>query len=310
MDRIEDFEVNSPRWLLLEDFEGEIWRPIDEFKDWYEVSNYGRVRTIERRVYRKGRGNSTIYRDWHPHIMKAHDNENGYLLVTLGGKRIKKRYLHRLVETAFIPNPHNKNEVDHINTRKSDNRLCNLRWVNKSENALNPITRVQNSISQSEPVVILDCWGEYVGEYYGIQSAADALGLKRSVLNDAITRKRGGKTASGYTVVKKNEYDKDKDYSFKYKRGTSPFTNIPSDKMVLVFRDDNLYTVFPNTAKASDFYEVSVSYVSQQCRINAKGINTGRQNAFNEDKLYYLKDVSIDIQKKAVDMFKKKYSNA
>lgn len=76
---------------------------------------------------------------------------DGYLVVCISknGKR-KDAHVHVLVAQAFIPNPDNKPEVDHINCVRDDNRVENLRWVTRSENARNPITyervRKQNKI--------------------------------------------------------------------------------------------------------------------------------------------------------------------
>jgi exodeoxyribonuclease VII small subunit len=58
---------------------------------------------------------------------------------------MKNYTVHRLVATAFIENPEEKAEIDHINTIRTDNRVENLRWVTRSENFLNPLTRVRNS---------------------------------------------------------------------------------------------------------------------------------------------------------------------
>lgn len=57
----------------------------------------------------------------------------GYLDISLGNKR-KHNLIHRLVAKAFIPNPENKNEVNHINGDKEDNRVENLEWVTRKEN--------------------------------------------------------------------------------------------------------------------------------------------------------------------------------
>lgn len=70
-------------------------------------------------------------------------NVHGYYYVNLTGDNgVKNRFaIHRLVATAFLPNPENKPAVDHIDCNKSNNNVSNLRWVTHSENSNNPITR-------------------------------------------------------------------------------------------------------------------------------------------------------------------------
>ena len=64
--------------------------------------------------------------------------ENGYIRVCLSKNNNQKKFLlHQLIAKAFIPNPENKEFVDHINHQKDDNRIINLRWVNQSENNKN-----------------------------------------------------------------------------------------------------------------------------------------------------------------------------
>ena len=96
----------------MEDF-----RKIEEFEN-YSISNLGNVRN-----------------DLTGRILIPHLNTNGYMALTLvKGKKKYLRYIHRLVALAFIPNPENKKQVDHINGNKTDNVLENLRWVTVSEN--------------------------------------------------------------------------------------------------------------------------------------------------------------------------------
>ena len=77
---------------------------------------------------RTGRGSNRIYKDW-----RTGSNTNGYRQINIPGEK-KKSYVHRLVALAFIPNPENKEEVNHKNGRKNDNRVCNLEWNTYSEN--------------------------------------------------------------------------------------------------------------------------------------------------------------------------------
>lgn len=71
-------------------------------------------------------------------------NRKGYESITI---RNKKYYIHRLVAMAFIPNPDNKPEIDHIDGNPLNNHVDNLRWVTRQENELNPITRKRISTS-------------------------------------------------------------------------------------------------------------------------------------------------------------------
>ena len=77
-----------------------------------------------------------------------HRNRNGYRAVSLFNKdREKKTHnVHRLLALHYIPNPFKKPYVDHINRDKSDNRLKNLRWVSKSENNVNSISKKKNKL--------------------------------------------------------------------------------------------------------------------------------------------------------------------
>lgn len=66
-------------------------------------------------------------------ILKPRKGTSGYLQIMLGYKT-SPLYVHRLVATAFIPNPDNLPQVDHINGNKLDNAVSNLRWVSVSDN--------------------------------------------------------------------------------------------------------------------------------------------------------------------------------
>ena len=78
-------------------------------------------------------------------FLKPRGNTKGYHEVTLfrDGKA-KRMRVHRLIAMAYIANPDNKLEVDHINQVKSDNRIENLRWATKSENGQNTGKQINN----------------------------------------------------------------------------------------------------------------------------------------------------------------------
>ena len=109
--------------------EEEIWKPIKDFEGYYEVSNMGRVRSLNYKRTGKEK------------ILKNIGDYKGYLEIVLTKNGKQKQFkVHRLVAEAFIPNPENKPCIDHINTVKSDNRVENLRWVTYKENSNNEKT--------------------------------------------------------------------------------------------------------------------------------------------------------------------------
>lgn len=136
--RFEDLpKINSERWLSLENLEGEEWRDIDVAKGSFMISNYGRVKGLERE-----RENHYSTKVWKERIRRIAFNVKGYptISLTVNCKKVYVGSIHKLVAMAFIPNTDNKPQIDHINTIRTDNRVCNLRWVTNKENAYNPIT--------------------------------------------------------------------------------------------------------------------------------------------------------------------------
>ena len=125
-----EIEPNSERWLDLTDLPNEIWKDIKGFEGLYQISNYGRVKSLAR--YRISYSKKVYV----PEIIRRNGyDKNGYQILPLN-KDSKKyvRKIHRLVAEHFIDNPENKPCVDHINCKVSDNRVTNLRWVTVIEN--------------------------------------------------------------------------------------------------------------------------------------------------------------------------------
>lgn len=119
----------------------EIWKDVQGYEGLYQVSNLGRVKSLVREHYCKKE-----------RILTNVKLPNGYIYVRLckdgKGKNVR---VHRLVAVAFIPNPENKTEVDHINAIKTDNSVNNLRWASHKENIRNPLNMV-HLIGKNNPM--------------------------------------------------------------------------------------------------------------------------------------------------------------
>ena len=125
----------------------EKWVDIKNYEGLYQVSNLGRVKSLER-DYIAGNGG---IRHIEEHYLLQTITKKGYLRVTLlkNGERSTKQ-VHRLVAEAFIPNPNNKPQVDHIDGNKQSNSANNLRWATNKENCNNPNTICKNGHPQTE----------------------------------------------------------------------------------------------------------------------------------------------------------------
>lgn len=98
-----------------EDFDISTWEKwVPSIHPDYRVSNYGRVMHWRKRL-----------------VLKQHTNKDGYKCVALAGQTYR---VHRLVAMAFIPNPENKPEVNHIDGCKINNKVRNLEWATGLEN--------------------------------------------------------------------------------------------------------------------------------------------------------------------------------
>ena len=101
----------------------EVWRDIKGFEGLYQVSNSGKVKSLN------------FHRENRECELKSKVTKDGYYETALS-KNGKYKYIrtHRLVAMAFCENPNNKNEVNHIDGNKLNNRADNLEWVTSSEN--------------------------------------------------------------------------------------------------------------------------------------------------------------------------------
>lgn len=166
----------------------EIWRDVKDYEGKYEVSNYGRVRSLN---YGKER------------VLQQCKNSCGYLMVPLckDGKQ-KLCTVHRLVAEAFIPNPYNLPQVNHINEDKQSNIVTNLEWCNAAYNT-NYGTRTERSTkanrnhpAKSKPVYQYTKDGSFIRSYPSTKEIERQTGIHNGSISHCCLGKR--KSAGGY----------------------------------------------------------------------------------------------------------------
>lgn len=119
--------------------EGEEWRDVVGYEGYYMVSSLGRVVSLAR-PFNNNRGISFTK----TRILSPRLNSGGYyqVVLTINGNRTQP-HIHKLVAEAFIPNPNNYPQADHIDCDKLNNRADNLRWCTQKMNNENPLTKAR-----------------------------------------------------------------------------------------------------------------------------------------------------------------------
>lgn len=167
----------------MENFENEIWKQTDI--PGYHISNLGRL---------KGRSGK---------ILKTKPNHNGYHTMCLkpNGRKGKCECIriHILVAKAFIPNPDNKPQVNHIDGNKNNNRADNLEWCTNQENMIHAYRHGLVKLSRGE-----DRWGskltneqvKWIRKYYiprdrqfGTRALGRKFGMHHSTIEDIVNNK-------------------------------------------------------------------------------------------------------------------------
>lgn len=149
----------------------EIWVPIENYVGLYEVSSFGRVRSLNYNHTHKKK------------ILSYSKNKNGYLQVNLYKNNIRKTFLvHRLVATAFLPNWFCEEQVNHKDENKHNNNVNNLEWCSSKYNtnygtAIKRKSEKQINKNKSKIVLQYTSFGEFIKEYPSLSEVNRQLGF-------------------------------------------------------------------------------------------------------------------------------------
>ena len=152
----------------------EIWKDIVGYEGLYQVSTLGRIKSLSRRVWNSG---MNCYRNQYERFLTLIPDKKGYLRVNLSKEgRLKQLLVHRIVIIAFLENPNNLPQVNHINEITSDNRINNLEWCTNLHNCNFGNHNSKVSTFQSEPITQYTLSGEFVRNWGSSREVERVLG--------------------------------------------------------------------------------------------------------------------------------------
>ena len=175
----------------------EIWKDIEGYEGIYQVSNLGRVKSLNRDVL----CNNRYYKHLKGQILKGCIGHYGYLRVSLCSHSFD---IHVLVARAFLDNPLNYSDVNHKDENKLNNRIDNLEYCTKeynnnygTRNARLHLTQI-NDPRKSIVVEQIDLSGMVVAEFPSISEAARTTGICENAIRDVCNGRPHSYTAGGY----------------------------------------------------------------------------------------------------------------
>lgn len=157
----------------------EIWKPIFGYEDRYEVSNFGKIKSLRTKQ-----------------ILQGESTKDGYIRVRLwDGERYKSRMVHCLVAEAFIPLPdtNNQYEVDHIDNNATNNVVTNLQWLTHAEN-LSKSFELNHQLRPKRMVYQFSLDGQLICQYESVNEAFRRTNIRH--ISECANKKY--KTAGGY----------------------------------------------------------------------------------------------------------------
>lgn len=179
----------------------EVWVDMPGYEGMYQVSSYGRVKSLARKVRRGDTDHLQRERIIKPASL------NGYYHVGLHRNGIcKTAFIHRMVAIAFIPNPLSKDCINHKDCNRINNRVENLEWVTKAENNQHAwdngrqekLRELMKRGLRNRAVLQLDLNGNTIKQFDTIKEASSETGANHAHISQCCKNQYGRRTCGGY----------------------------------------------------------------------------------------------------------------
>lgn len=232
----------------------EIWKTTTVNKD-YEVSNLGNIRSNKGGVprllkpYRRGG------------LCENEESRGYYLAVRLLNNGVEHDYaVHRLVAMAFLPNPENLPQVNHINGIRNDNRVDNLEWCDNSYNVWHSYNILGNTNGVARIVCQYDKEGVFIREWESAKKAGEELGISSGSITEVCRKDSIRKLAGGFIW----RYKGDEDVAIEYTKTSS---------VVQISKYGEKIKTFSSVREAAKEANTSEGGISGICMKRARGYN-------------------------------------
>lgn len=157
----------------------EIWKDIPDYEGLYQISTLGKVKSFPRK------GTHTTKE----RIIKFAKSNKGYCIAVLKKNNVQKVFsVHRLVAKAFIPNPDNLPQVNHIDGNKLNNCVDNLEWCTNKQNRQHAS---QHHLLFTRHIYQFDLNGNFIKEWYSAVEASKFYNINYNSLRSACKSKKG-----------------------------------------------------------------------------------------------------------------------
>ena len=168
----------------------EIWKDIKNYEGLYQVSNLGRVRSLDH-IRKNGKKENQIYLSKGRILKAAVQKKGGYVFVVLSKDGKTKGYrVHRLVADAFIDNPNNYRCVNHKDENKTNNNVNNLEWCTHKYNNNYGTKPLRIAKANSKKVNQYDLEGNFIKQWNSTMDIERHLKIKNSYISACCRGKR------------------------------------------------------------------------------------------------------------------------